>query len=171
MRRGDADAFTRLFDRYAAAVFRYAATVLGNRQYAEDVVQETFLTMWSQRKAFEIYGDSVLPWLLVTARNHSRNLGRLLLRQASAQLDETDRPGNQAELAEVVAQRAALEAIAEAVGRLSTTDQSLVALCIMGGERYVEAAASTGLTPAATARRVQRIRSRLRKIGGFGERQ
>lgn len=169
VRRGDADAFSRLFDRHAKAVFRYALTILGNRQHAEDVLQETFLTLWARRKGLKMYGDSVLPWLLVTARNHSRNLGRLLMRRGTVPLMESDQAGTRDDPADLVTQRAALAAISGAVSRLSPTDQSLVTICVLGGMRYADAAARTGLTTAATARRVQRIRSRLREAGSYKE--
>jgi RNA polymerase sigma-70 factor (ECF subfamily) len=40
---GDAVAFTHLVDRYADRCMRYAYRMLGNREDAEEVVQETFL--------------------------------------------------------------------------------------------------------------------------------
>lgn len=165
LRRDDAEAFAALFNRHAATVFRYAHAVIGDRQHSEDVLQETFLTLWSRRADLEVYGDSVLPWLLVTARNHTRNLGRRLLRRATALLAEADDIDAWTDPADVVAHRVVLEAIVTDVAQLSVTDRSLVTLCLVGDTPYAEAATKVGLTTAVTARRVQRIRTRLKTAG------
>src|SRR5262245_17555174 len=43
-RRGDAEAFSRLFSRYQGPIFRYAAHMCG-RDAADDIAQETFLAV------------------------------------------------------------------------------------------------------------------------------
>lgn len=163
-RRSDIEAFARLFDRHSAAVFRYAAAISGDRQHAEDILQETFLTLWRRRKEVEVHGSSVLPWLLVTGRNHARNLERRLQRQGETRLLVDHDTPTHADPGDIVVQRAALHAIAETVAGLSPTDRALVEACILDDLPYRDAAARVGLTPSATARRVQRIRLRFRQL-------
>ena len=47
-RRGDEGAFSELYSRYQAAIYRYAVHMLGAHA-GDDVVQETFLAVLRQR--------------------------------------------------------------------------------------------------------------------------
>jgi len=53
VRAGDAGAFRILVDRHSRPVFRLAHRLTGNREDAEDVVQETFLRAYRQLAQFE----------------------------------------------------------------------------------------------------------------------
>jgi RNA polymerase sigma-70 factor (ECF subfamily) len=58
-----------LYDEHAAALWRYALRLTGDRARAEDVVQETLLRAWQHP---EIVGDterSSRGWLFTVARN------------------------------------------------------------------------------------------------------
>lgn len=69
----DSSAFTTLVRRYQDLVFRLCFRMLGHRQDAEDVVQETFtrvakhLSGWDSQRPIE-------PWLLTIAGNRCRTL-------------------------------------------------------------------------------------------------
>jgi RNA polymerase sigma-70 factor (ECF subfamily) len=52
-RDGDSDAFRGLVEHHSRAVYRLAHRMTGNRQDAEDVVQETFLKAYRQLGRFE----------------------------------------------------------------------------------------------------------------------
>lgn len=43
---GDPDSFEQLVIHYEGRLYRYAFQMLGNRQEAEDIVQETFIRIW-----------------------------------------------------------------------------------------------------------------------------
>jgi RNA polymerase sigma factor (sigma-70 family) len=45
-RRGDAHAFTDLFQVYHARIFTYLVHIVGRREEAEDLAQETFIKAW-----------------------------------------------------------------------------------------------------------------------------
>ena len=58
-----------LYDEHAAALWRYALRLTGDRTRAEDVVQETLLRAWQHP---EVVGDtqrSARGWLFTVARN------------------------------------------------------------------------------------------------------
>jgi RNA polymerase sigma factor (sigma-70 family) len=56
MRHGDHDAFDVLFDRYWQRLFRTARARLNDRDIAQDIVQEIFISLWQRRAAIEISG-------------------------------------------------------------------------------------------------------------------
>jgi RNA polymerase sigma-70 factor (ECF subfamily) len=73
--RGDADALALLYDRYAPRVLGLTTRILGDRDEAEDVLQEVFLQVWRAPRQFDPSRGAALTWLLVLAR--SRAIDRL----------------------------------------------------------------------------------------------
>src|SRR3954452_1188421 len=74
--RGDEQAFGTLYDRYSPAVARFAWSLSPGMDEAAEIVQETFLTAWRKSSKIRLVGESALPWLLTTCRNHARNQAR-----------------------------------------------------------------------------------------------
>jgi RNA polymerase sigma-70 factor (ECF subfamily) len=74
------DALGELYDRHGNAVFRIAFRRLGDRQLAEEVMQETFLALWNRAELFDVRVGSLPAWLGTIARNRAvdrlRAIGR-----------------------------------------------------------------------------------------------
>ena len=67
---GNAEAFTTLMNQYDRYIYRLALNITGNREDAEDVLQETFLKAYSNLAQFR--GDSrFYTWLVRIAVNES----------------------------------------------------------------------------------------------------
>lgn len=79
IRQGDADAWSDLIRRYEGRLLAFAESRLGNRQFAEDVVQETFvgfltsLPNYDDRRPLESYLFSICAHKLT---DHMRREGR-----------------------------------------------------------------------------------------------
>lgn len=58
-----------LHQQHAGSVWRYVVWLTGDRQLAEDVVQETLLRAWRRPRLLEQREDSVRGWLFTVARN------------------------------------------------------------------------------------------------------
>jgi RNA polymerase sigma-70 factor, ECF subfamily len=58
-----------LFDEHAAALWRYAMRLTGDRARAEDVVQETLLRAWQHPEVIDDSDRSARAWLFTVARN------------------------------------------------------------------------------------------------------
>ncbi len=58
-----------LYDEHAAALWRYAMRLTGDRARAEDVVQETLLRAWQHPHAVDDSERSARAWLFTVARN------------------------------------------------------------------------------------------------------
>ena len=69
--QGDAEAFTILYDRHGRAAFSLAYRVMGERQAAEDLVQDAFLKLWRSATSYRPERGSVRTWLLSIVRNRS----------------------------------------------------------------------------------------------------
>jgi RNA polymerase sigma factor (sigma-70 family) len=84
--QGDHQAFSALVQRYQHAALRVALALTGDRGLAEDVVQEAFLTAYTELRRFDA-DRRFLPWLLgITvhrAQTARRSRVRLLRREWS----------------------------------------------------------------------------------------
>jgi RNA polymerase sigma factor (sigma-70 family) len=150
---GDNAALTALFDRHAPAVTRYAWALATTRADAEELVQDTFVTVW--RNAGRIVVEtSALPWLLVTCKNHGRNLAR---DHAASLPDDLVAPTDDEEA------KHQLRWVLAEIDRLEPIDQRICQLCLVEGRPYKDVAAMLGTTVGAVKQRVSRARTRLRK--------
>ncbi len=68
---GDAGAFGGLYDRHSRAAYSLAYKMMGQRQAAEDLVQEAFLQVWRAAGSYRAHRGSVRTWLLSIVRNRS----------------------------------------------------------------------------------------------------
>lgn len=73
--QGEFEAFEELVNRYQGRVYGLAFRILGQRQDAEDVVQQTFLAILEHLESFREDG-SVGGWILRIAANHSLKILR-----------------------------------------------------------------------------------------------
>src|SRR5262249_27170635 len=79
---GDRDAFRVLVERHSRSIFRVAYRMTGNRQDAEEIVQETFLRAYKSLARFELRSN-LSTWLYRIAVN--RTLDFLASRQTQMQ--------------------------------------------------------------------------------------
>ena len=82
--RGDASALAELYDRHADNVFRATFRRLGDRQLAEEVVQDTWLTLWDRAELYDPSSGSLVAWLSTIARNRAVDRLRALGRRPGA---------------------------------------------------------------------------------------
>src|SRR5919205_291109 len=66
---GDTQAFAALYDRHARAAYSLAYRMLGERQAAEDLVQEAFLKVWRAAGSYRVERASVRTWILSIHNN------------------------------------------------------------------------------------------------------
>ena len=69
-RAADDDAMvTELYRQYRAPLMSYVLRLTaGDRQHAEDVVQETMVRAWRQADRLDLAEPSLMPWLVTVAR-------------------------------------------------------------------------------------------------------
>lgn len=81
---GDHAALAELYDRHGDAVFRIAFRRSGDRQLAEEVMQETFLALWDRAELFDARLGTLPAWLGTIARNRTVDRLRALGRRPAA---------------------------------------------------------------------------------------
>lgn len=87
--RDDRNAFERLFRRYYRLLCDYGRSILGERELAEDVVQEVFIYFWNNREVIHIQ-MSVKAYLYTAVRHGALNVlkKQLIERKHNPQLTE-----------------------------------------------------------------------------------
>ena len=168
---GDQRALAVVFDRHAPAVTRYAWAIAPSRMDVEEIVQDTFLTVWRKAAGILIAETSLLPWLLVTCRNFGMNAVRKAARNQAEQFDD-----DAAHRADVVrdyrdaeAAREDVRWVLDEIERLGPIDRQVCELCLVEGLPYAEAAEQLNLSVGAVKQRVSRSRARLKKAVSLDE--
>jgi RNA polymerase sigma-70 factor (ECF subfamily) len=81
---GDTAALAELYDRHADVVYRVAFRRLGDRHLAEEVLQDTYMTLWDRAELFDPAAGPLRAWLAVIARNRATDRLRALGRRPAA---------------------------------------------------------------------------------------
>ncbi|HEU4723460.1 MAG TPA: RNA polymerase sigma factor [Gemmatimonadaceae bacterium] len=158
---GDVEAFSRLVDLHYARCARIAFRILGNREDAEEAIQDAFLRAF---KALSDYEDR---------ERFSAWLTRILVNQCRTVLARTKR--RDALFADVDPQRldfiVAMESddgrwpeLEHVLGRLPAQQREAIVLKYADDLTYEEMARVTGAGESALKMRVQRAFARLRAL-------
>src|SRR5690606_36334553 len=132
---------------------------------AEDVTASAFLELWRRRHDARVVSGSLLPWLLVTTTNLTRNLHRSTRRHRALPA-RLPRPGLAIDPAQAHLDSSALDGLepelASALRDLPVLDQQVLGLTALEGFSLEEAGLALGLSTSAVKSRLHRIRRRLR---------
>jgi RNA polymerase sigma-70 factor (ECF subfamily) len=167
---GDTAAFTALVDRHAAACTRFATRMLGNREDAEDAVQESFLrayrslARYEERQAFRTWLFQILINRCRTAAVRRQRRQRMFLVDDNAVASASVRPSvDSSDL------RAELR---RAIDALDPEQREAFLLKHVEQLSYDEMAAATGVGISALKMRVKRACDRmqwmLREVSDVG---
>jgi RNA polymerase sigma factor (sigma-70 family) len=69
--QGDRGALREVYQRTSSKLFGVALRILNDRQEAEDVLQDVYLTVWRRAETFDPAKASPITWLVSIARNRS----------------------------------------------------------------------------------------------------
>ncbi len=67
----DEAALAALYDRHSRVAYSVITRILGSPSEAEDVLQETFVRVWSRADSYDALLGSPATWLTRIARNHA----------------------------------------------------------------------------------------------------
>lgn len=163
LRAGEPAAVGDAFDRYNSRLFGFVLRMSGNRQTAEDMVQETFVRL--AKSGPRLREDTDLrAWLFTVARNLLRSHRRWAAVDADRLeiLAEAPRP-IQATAHDQLAEREAAKRLEVAISRLADKYREIILLVGVQQMSPAEAASVIGTTPAAARKRLSRARALLRK--------
>ena len=146
-KQGDERAATALVERHGTALARYIGS-LGERDSAEEVVQDTFVRAFSSLETFR--GDSSLrTWLFTIARRLVVDRRRAIRRRREVgNLEDVNAATEYTALDGLIASEAKRK-VWSAVGKLSPTQREVFLLRVNEGLSYKEIAELAGTTEGA----------------------
>jgi len=164
---GETDAFAVLVERYYDRYARYAVQLVGNREDAEEAVQDAFVRAYAALPRYE-ERERFGGWLLRIVVNECRTVAARRRRHDyrfpdldSAAWGAAERGVAEQHPEEVAALR---EELARALARIPIEQREALLLKYAEGLSYDEIAAVTGAGTSALKMRVKRACARLREI-------
>ncbi|MBN2214848.1 MAG: RNA polymerase sigma-70 factor [Bacteroidales bacterium] len=152
--------FKELSYKYHSRLCRYAYYILGNKQWAEDVVQSFFARIWEQREDLEIEGK-MENYLFVSVRNASYNFLKSNLLQ---KMRETEYVMNQTEDKSRIDKESFFKKLQEALGRLPEQCREIYCLKNMEGLTYKEIADYLQISEKTVDVQIYRALKKLREL-------
>lgn len=158
--KGDENAFTLLYRRHQASLYRYALRMTGSAWAAEEIVQDVFMTLIRQPKKYDANKGEVGAFLFGITRNrvmkHLDRLPRELSLESQSDSGVSKEPADLLTPAFWAERRERVEQVRDAVLSLPAEFREAVVLCELEELSYEEAAEKSGC-PIGT------IRSRLHR--------
>jgi RNA polymerase sigma-70 factor (ECF subfamily) len=151
---GDGGALEALYARYGRACFGLARRILGDEQFAQDVVQEVFLTVWRDASRFDVSRGGFSTWLLsmthhkaVDSVRREETLRKRRTTSEALETRETDAPRVEDQVWSLLRR----ERVREVLQTLPDVQREALTLAYFGGYTQREIAGLTS-TPLGTVK-------------------
>ncbi len=173
-RAGEKQAFSELVNAFADRIHAYLYNMVGDRELAEDLTQETFVRAWQALSSFR-GGAAFGTWLYRIATNLAIDAMRRRKREGPQQSLDEPVEGEDSEMErqladpargpdEVVEARELQAAVREAIGELSPKLRAVLLMYDFEGMSYEEIAQALGVPMGTVKSRLFNARQQLRKL-------
>lgn len=163
---GDPEAFGVLVGRYSDTVFALVFRIAGNREDAEEIVQDAFVKAYGSLGKFR-RDSSFSSWIYRIAYNtaishlrKNKNVRMTELAEERLRIADEDSPAER----EGLFREEQLSRLEEALARLSPDERAVVQLFYLEERPVREISRITGLSENNVKTRLHRIRKRLGAI-------
>jgi RNA polymerase sigma-70 factor (ECF subfamily) len=171
---GDRKAFAELYRETSAKLFAVSLRIVRERQLAEEVLQDSFVSIWNHASDYARAKSAPTTWMAAIVRNRSLDVLRRGAHEvedvdealASALVDESAAPARDLE-------RAAEEhSIRDCLGELDADQRQSIALAFFHGLSHSEAAQHLrrplGTVKTHIRRGLARLKDCLARVGVAG---
>ncbi len=163
---GNAEAFAALYDRHSRSAYSLAYRMMGERQSAEDLVQDAFLKVWRSSGSYRADRASVRTWMLSVVHNRGVDQLRSTASRRRTQ-DRVEASAPKSQPSEAFAEtwrNSQRDQVREALKTLPDEQLKILELAYFSGYTHVEIAGLLDL-PLGTVK--GRMRLGLKKVKGF----
>jgi len=170
---GDSSALSALYDRFGRLSFGLAYRMLADQAAAEDVVQESFVSVWRNAPSFNPARGTARAWLLTTVRNRCIDVlrGPRRMSKFESPVEEAFELQASDNVLATVMQSLQAQDIQTALGHLSEEQRTTIHLAYFGGLTHAQIAAQTRV-PLGTVKgrmrlALEKLRETLSSVGGM----
>ncbi len=162
----DAEAFAALYDRHGRAAYSLAYRNMGDRQEAEDVVQEAFIRVWRSAGGYRVGRGSVRTWILSIVHNRGIDQirSRAHLRRKQDKIEASAPTSEPSEAFAETWKNSQREQVREALDTLPQEQLQILELAYFSGYTHVEIAEFLDV-PLGTVK--SRMRLGLKKMRDY----
>jgi RNA polymerase sigma-70 factor (ECF subfamily) len=164
--QGDHEAFTEIVDQYSTLMLRTASMIVGDRDIAEDVVQDALIQAWNHLADLRRAG-ALRPWLMKIVVNQCISFKRRLARSAAFMRQTLSE--QETDLMAQVADdhKGRMERdwdLAQAIEELPTKQRVVVVLHYYNGMTLPEMSQTLSTSENTLKKRIQAALANLRRI-------
>lgn len=170
--QGDAAAFRTLYDATSAKLFAFALRILHKRDMAEEVLQESFVSIWNNAAGYQDCLSSPMTWMSTIVRNKAFDLLRRA--RAAGETAEIDADSFDREIMEAMESGEAgpldrlrlgedARALARCMAQLEGLHRQAIALAFYHDLSHAEVARQLQLPMGTVKTWIRRGLERLRK--------
>jgi RNA polymerase sigma factor (sigma-70 family) len=161
----DRDAFARLFDHFTPRLETYLQRLGVDAVAAEEIAQDTMLTVWRKAELFDSSKSSPSTWIYRIARNRRIDIARRDRLSYMDPMEETfvNVPDEAAGQDQAMDGAQREDMVREAMKLLPEEQASLIRLAFFQGKSHSEIAEETGLPLGTVKSRIRLAFTRLRR--------
>jgi len=171
---GEERAFDELVERYQGRLLSFISRTIGDRDRAEDLVQEVFIRVYRHLARFD-RTKKFSTWIYTIgsnlAKNELRNRSRnplVLFQTIKAKFEDEDRPLEFEDVHsrpdDLFRKRHLREAVEQSVGQLPAHHREVFVLRELEGKSYEEIAEITGVNLGTVKSRLNRARAAFAEL-------
>jgi RNA polymerase sigma-70 factor (ECF subfamily) len=161
-RTAAADLISTIWRLHRTSLFRFALSLTrGNRERAEEIVQESMFRVWRHPEVAEGRAETILPWLFTIMRHVSIDMWRARTRNEEIiEAEPTDRP----DPAEHIERALTALDVRAALATLAPKHRQVIVGMYYQGQSVDDIARSLGVPPGTVKSRVYYAMRQLRRV-------
>lgn len=156
----DSRAFEELYDQASGAVFGLAMSILANKDDAEDVVQNTFISIYEKIQSYQAKGKA-MAWIFTITRNHAYMILREKTKHSHVDLDELYDVGEENTTENDMYKENITTVLLE---NLNEEERQIVVMHAMSNMKHKDIAYVMGIPISTVLSKYRRSLQKLRKI-------
>ena len=164
----DEAALGELYDRYASLVYSIALRITGDRQTAEEVMQDVFQNIWQTAGGFRHQSGAVVGWIIGITRHRAIDTLRSKRERARNReltgIEAAYFLPNSSSVEQDLEQRALRQAVQAALADLPPTQRQAIEMAYYGGMTQTEIAKQLGEPLGTIKTRLRLGLSKLREL-------
>lgn len=161
LQSGDPEGFGIIYDRFGGALMGVVLKVIGQREPAEDVLQEAFVKIWDKRATYDVSRGRLYTWMLNIARNTAIDAARNKHHRIASKIRNVEDSVNSIHKQSDIRQKEETIGISDLVDSLLPEQKAILELMYFNGMTQEEVSKELNL-PVGTVK--TRTRAALMKL-------